>query len=107
MPCASLLRCGREGWEIRVYAADDSILREPSSPYEAAAQADALLILTEWAEFATLDLDRIYAALAYPIIVDGRNLFDPAIMSAHGFLYYSVGRPDVRPSLQKMVATQS
>ena len=107
----------KEGSEVRVYdpaAADRAREVLPatgvsfkSSPYEAAAQADALLILTDWAEFATLDLDRIHAALAYPIIVDGRNLFDPAIMSAHGFLYYSVGRPDVLPSLQKMVATQS
>jgi len=65
--------------------------------YEAAAGADALLILTEWEEFAALDLVRLYKALKYPIIIDGRNLYDPETMAAHGFSYYSVGRPAVTP----------
>jgi UDPglucose 6-dehydrogenase len=64
-----------------------------NSPYEAAADADALLILTEWEEFATLDLDRLHKQLKYPIVIDGRNLYDPGLMAAHGFTYYSVGRP--------------
>src|SRR5262249_54486804 len=64
-----------------------------NSPYEAAANADALLILTEWEEFATLDLDRLRYQLKYPIVIDGRNLYDPEIMAARGFTYYSVGRP--------------
>jgi len=64
-----------------------------ASPYEAATGADALLILTEWEEFAALDLGRLRKLLKYPIVIDGRNLYDPAIMSAHGFSYYSVGRP--------------
>jgi UDPglucose 6-dehydrogenase len=62
-------------------------------PYEAASGADALLILTEWDEFAALDLDRLRKLLKYPLVIDGRNLYDPAAMSAHGFSYYSVGRP--------------
>ena len=61
--------------------------------YEAARGADALLILTEWEEFASLDLDRLRALLKYPIVLDGRNLYDPATMVEHGFSYYSVGRP--------------
>jgi UDPglucose 6-dehydrogenase len=61
--------------------------------YEAATGADALLILTEWEEFACLDLDRLRKALKYPIVLDGRNLYDPATMVEHGFSYYSVGRP--------------
>ena len=69
-----------------------------SSPYEAAAGADALLILTDWPEFAQLDLERLRALLAYPIVVDGRNLYQPSTMAAEGFLYYSVGRPDVQPA---------
>lgn len=64
-----------------------------NSPYEAATDADAVLILTEWEEFATLDLTRLHTAVKYPIVVDGRNLYDPAVMTAHGFTYYSVGRP--------------
>ncbi|HKN35047.1 MAG TPA: UDP-glucose/GDP-mannose dehydrogenase family protein [Terriglobales bacterium] len=71
-----------------------------SSPYEAAADADALLILTEWDEFAALDLDRLYSKLKYPIVVDGRNLYDPQTMTAHGFTYYSVGRQTIPPESQ-------
>ena len=61
--------------------------------YAPAKGADALLILTEWEEFAALDLDRLHALLKYPIILDGRNLYDPGVMVEHGFSYYSVGRP--------------
>ena len=81
------------------------------SAYSAAKGADALLILTDWQEFASLDLDRLRSLLAYPIIVDGRNLYDPKVMATHGFLYYSVGRPDVQPTEQskrsKKMATAS
>src|SRR3954469_18460106 len=65
--------------------------------YEAARGADALLILTEWEEFAALDLTRLKTELRYPIIIDGRNLYDPEIMAAEGFTYYSVGRPAASP----------
>jgi UDPglucose 6-dehydrogenase len=68
-----------------------------SSPYEAAAGADALLILTEWEEFATLDLPQINSKLRYPIVIDGRNLYNPDMMAAHGFTYYSVGRAPALP----------
>jgi UDPglucose 6-dehydrogenase len=61
--------------------------------YQAAKGADAVLILTEWEEFAALDLDRLRALVKYPIVLDGRNLYDPAVMVEHGFSYYSVGRP--------------
>ena len=67
------------------------------NPYDAARGGDALLILTEWEEFATLDLKRLRAELKYPIVVDGRNLYDPDVMAANGFTYYSVGRPAVTP----------
>jgi len=63
--------------------------------YAAMTGADACLILTEWEDFAALDLDRVKALLRYPIVVDGRNLFRPAQMQAAGLNYYSVGRPDV------------
>jgi UDPglucose 6-dehydrogenase len=67
------------------------------SPYEAAAGADALLILTEWEEFACLDLRQLSGKLRYPIVIDGRNLYSPEVMAAHGFSYYSVGRAPVLP----------
>jgi UDPglucose 6-dehydrogenase len=68
-----------------------------NSPYEAAAGADALLILTEWEEFAALDLPQINSKLRYPIVIDGRNLYNPEIMAGHGFTYYSVGRAPALP----------
>ena len=64
-----------------------------TTPYEAGTGADALLILTEWEEFAALDLSRLRRVLKYPIVVDGRNLYDPAVMTGQGLSYYSVGRP--------------
>jgi len=61
--------------------------------YHAAKGVDALLILTEWDEFANLDLQRLRSVVKYPIVLDGRNLYDPATMAENGFSYYSVGRP--------------
>jgi UDPglucose 6-dehydrogenase len=61
--------------------------------YEAANDADALLILTDWKEFASLDLVRLNQALRFPIVIDGRNLYKPQQMLDHGFTYVSMGRP--------------
>jgi len=61
--------------------------------YSAARNADALLILTDWDEFARLDLKRVRGLLRSPVIVDGRNLYDPKKVAAQGLSYYSVGRP--------------
>jgi UDPglucose 6-dehydrogenase len=74
-----------------------SPIKFANSPYEAAHDADALLILTEWEEFANLDLQRLRRELKYPIVIDGRNLYDPEIMAAQGFTYYSVGRAACLP----------
>jgi UDPglucose 6-dehydrogenase len=68
-----------------------------NNAYEAASDADALLILTEWEEFAALDLRRLRSQMKYPIVVDGRNLYDPGTMAASGFAYYSVGRQPAIP----------
>ena len=72
-------------------------LRYATDAYAAAEDADALLILTDWAEFSGLDLDRLNKNLRYPIIIDGRNLYDPDIMVKHGFTYLSIGRPAAYP----------
>ena len=63
------------------------------SPYAAAEDGDALLILNDWCEFAELDLAKLHYTLRYPIVIDGRNLYDPATMTEAGFTYLSVGRP--------------
>ena len=72
-------------------------LRYVDDAYAAAEDADALLILTDWAEFASLDLSQLNKTLRYPIIIDGRNLYDPTTMMKHGFTYLSVGKPAAYP----------
>ena len=101
-PALSIVQCLlQEGSHITAYdpAAMDrtrEVLRDTiayaASPYEAARNADALLILTEWEEFANLDLKRMREELKYPIVIDGRNLYDPEGMAAQGFTYFSAGR---------------
>ena len=66
------------------------------NPYMAMEGADALLILTDWKEYAHLDLNSVMRLLHYPIIVDGRNLYSPAAVKKFGFDYYSVGRSLLR-----------
>ncbi|HVH89058.1 MAG TPA: UDP-glucose/GDP-mannose dehydrogenase family protein [Terriglobales bacterium] len=72
-------------------------LRFAGDAYDAAHGADALLILTDWEEFANLDLNRLKKELRHAVIVDGRNLYRPAQMVNAGFMYSSVGRPDAMP----------
>jgi UDPglucose 6-dehydrogenase len=59
----------------------------------AVAGADALVIVTEWPEFAALDLASLAKSMVRPVMIDGRNLFDPATARAAGFDYCGVGRP--------------
>lgn len=80
-------------------------LRYAEDAYAAAVDADALLILTDWKEFVDLDFKRLYTLMRYPIVVDGRNLFDPAEMHDLGFTYISIGRPAVYPTRDVEVAT--
>ena len=62
------------------------------SPYEAAEEANALLIVTEWDEFKELDLRKIKEVMANSIIIDGRNIYEPSEVRKLGFEYYSIGR---------------
>jgi UDPglucose 6-dehydrogenase len=61
-------------------------------PYSLAEGCDALMVLTEWNEFKQLDLERLYDLLAEPVIFDGRNIYDPAVMKRLGFHYRGFGR---------------
>jgi UDPglucose 6-dehydrogenase len=61
-------------------------------PYELAEMSDALLVCTEWNEFKQLDLGRIRDLMKKPVVVDGRNIYDPAKMYELGFRYRAVGR---------------
>jgi UDPglucose 6-dehydrogenase len=67
------------------------------SAYDAAHGADALLVLTDWEEFLSLDFVRLRSLLREPIILDGRNLYQPDEMHALGFLYFGVGRGQFSP----------
>ncbi|OGL19770.1 MAG: UDP-glucose 6-dehydrogenase [Candidatus Rokubacteria bacterium RIFCSPLOWO2_12_FULL_71_22] len=68
------------------------------SPYDAAAEADAVALVTEWNEFKFLDLERLRAAMRRPIVFDGRNLWQPERMRRLGFEYHSIGRKPVLPT---------
>jgi UDPglucose 6-dehydrogenase len=68
-------------------------MRYASDLYEASRDADAVLILTDWKEFAEIDLAELNRAVRFPILIDGRNLYKPQQMIDHGFTYVSIGRP--------------
>jgi len=70
----------------------DTNMKYAANLYEAAKDADAVLILTDWKEFAAIDLERLNQAVRFPILIDGRNLYKPDEMQKHGFTYVSMGR---------------
>ena len=63
-----------------------------AGPYECAADADALVIVTEWEQFRALDLEQLKAAMAQPIMVDLRNAYNAAYVKQAGFTYYGIGK---------------
>jgi UDPglucose 6-dehydrogenase len=63
-----------------------------NDPYEMAKGCDALMVVTEWNEFKQLDLEKLKGLLKSPVIFDGRNIYDPAVMKSMGFTYRGVGR---------------
>jgi UDPglucose 6-dehydrogenase len=66
--------------------------------YDALNGCDALVVVTEWNEYRSPDFERLSSALQTPLIFDGRNLYEPATMARHGFVYYSIGRPTIWPA---------
>ncbi len=69
-----------------------------SSPYQACEGAHAVLLLTEWEEFRSVDLRRVGTLMELPILLDGRNMFDAESVCRAGLEYISIGRSSVRPS---------
>ena len=67
-----------------------------SDPYALAEGSDALVVVTDWNEFKQLDLERIRDLMREPVVFDGRNIYDPAVMCRLGFRYRSIGRDDTR-----------
>ncbi len=76
----------------RIFASEAGV-RFATSPVGALDGADALIIVTEWKEFRSPDFDDMKKRLKSPVVFDGRNLYDPVMMSNAGIEYYSVGRP--------------
>jgi UDPglucose 6-dehydrogenase len=76
----------------RLYATQPG-LQLAADPYAAAAGASALLVVTEWREFRSPDFEALRAAMRVPLVVDGRNLYDPQQMESLGFQYVGIGRP--------------
>jgi UDPglucose 6-dehydrogenase len=90
----------REGAEVRGYdpvahgvaqrMMPDVALAE--SPYQMAEGCDALILVTEWNEFKHLDLARLRSVMRTPVIIDGRNIYDPTVITDAGFEYRGIGR---------------
>jgi len=75
----------------RIYAGQTGLVLAKNA-YEAAQGADALAIVTEWQEFRSPDFERLKQILKAPVIFDGRNLYDPAMVSRFGLTYHAIGR---------------
>jgi UDPglucose 6-dehydrogenase len=75
----------------RIFGSDPR-LGYADSPMAALANADALVIVTEWKEFRAPDFDAVKANLKNPVIFDGRNMYEPAKVKAHGLEYVAIGR---------------
>ena len=103
-PAIELLRAlVHDGAEVRAY--DPHAIEKAkavfldadycASPYEAARDAEAILIVTEWEEFRQIDWQRLRAVVYRPLIFDARNTLDATELTRHGFHYISIGRPPV------------
>ena len=84
----------------RIYGERDELVLV-ADRQQAVKGADALVVCTEWKEFRTLDGEWLKAQLGFPVVVDGRNLFEPAAMKAAGLMYYAVGRGDSMRRVQE------
>jgi UDPglucose 6-dehydrogenase len=76
----------KQGW------LNDGLITFAEHQYDALDRADALILVTEWKPFRNPDFDKIRAALKAPVIIDGRNQFDPKQLKKSGFEYYAIGR---------------
>ncbi|MDP3998064.1 MAG: UDP-glucose/GDP-mannose dehydrogenase family protein [bacterium] len=89
----------KKGAQIKAYdpqAAENAKklinLNYVSDPYEAARDAEVLLVITEWNEFRQIDLKKVKKLMKKPVILDGRNIYEPQKVKALGFFYSGVGR---------------
>jgi UDPglucose 6-dehydrogenase len=78
----------------RIYGERSDLIAAPLA-YQALEGADALAICTEWDEFRSPDFHKMKSLMKHPVVVDGRNLYEPEFMAKDGFRYYAVGRPAI------------
>lgn len=89
-----------EGAHVKAYdpqamelvASVDKRIELCENAYQVAQGADALVLATMWNEFKQLDFTRIQASMKQPVLIDARNLYDPATMRSIGFIYHGIGR---------------
>jgi UDPglucose 6-dehydrogenase len=89
----------------RVFAGVEG-LAFATTPNEALAGADALVVVTEWKAYRSPDFERMRGALRQPLVFDGRNLFDPERMQMLGFEYFAIGRRAATPTAETMAFEQ-
>lgn len=105
-PALDVIECLLElGAEIKAY---DPIANEEArkqlgdrisyheNPYSALADCDAGIIVTEWQDVVSMDLNKVSSIMRFPIIIDGRNCYDLELMEEHGFEYRSIGRANIK-----------
>lgn len=85
--------------EARMLYPESDFLHLYDDAYKALRGADALCICTEWRHFTNPDFEQVRKTLKQPLIVDGRNLYDPVLMESEGFDYLSIGRPQVQAAV--------
>jgi UDPglucose 6-dehydrogenase len=84
--------------ETRRLYPNQAKLKLCEDPLETLEGTDGLVVVTEWNLFRSPDFIEIKTRLKAPVIFDGRNLYDPAMLVEQGFSYYAIGRPAVRPA---------
>jgi UDPglucose 6-dehydrogenase len=77
--------CKQQHPDLRIHYA--------ASAMDAAEEADAIVVVTEWKEFAALDLRSLADRMRLPVLIDGRNIYNPDAAAAAGFDYTGIGRP--------------
>ncbi|MGB0468469.1 MAG: nucleotide sugar dehydrogenase [Pontibacterium sp.] len=100
---ATIDACLAQGVEVRIhdplalqnlaehYRYTDNLLL-CITPEQAAEGADALMLITEWPEYSMRDFGKIVAGMQHPLLLDGRNVYDPGLMAEYGFHYHGIGR---------------
>ncbi|HCJ62798.1 MAG TPA: UDP-glucose/GDP-mannose dehydrogenase family protein, partial [Alcanivorax sp.] len=78
--------------ELSVWADGHPDLILHDDPYQAAAEADALMLVTEWKQYWSPDWSRLRDSMGTPLILDGRNIYDPDYVRGQGLLYHGIGR---------------